>query len=190
MPGRFTFYLYTSPFQPRLSRSCFLARVCARERRKENENIIAWSARASCINASIAVLSSLFLHPSTPLSHPFPCRVSRQPAGGCTNNDIHNVRVTSNGLVTVPCLAYTARFFLRSSVYRHVGRLSLSREPADRKPEGILKRNCVTRIIHGDRSSCRVWWQWLSLLNTLPDEYVTGSNGWLRAKGVIYECKG
>ena len=50
-----------------------------------------------------------------------PCRLSRQPAGGCTNNDIHNVRVTSNGLVIVLCLAYTLmrilshHFAIRSS---------------------------------------------------------------------------
>ena len=64
IPVRFTFYLYTPPLWPRLSPgspACFLARVCARERRKENENIIARSACASCINASIAAVLSLSL---------------------------------------------------------------------------------------------------------------------------------
>lgn len=71
IPVAFTFYLYTPPLWPRLSPgspACFLARVCARERRKENENIIARSACASCINASIAAVSSLLLFPSVSLS--------------------------------------------------------------------------------------------------------------------------
>lgn len=47
--------------------------------RKENENIIARSARVmhKCIDRGGS---------SSP-----PCHLSRQPAGGCTNNDIHNV---------------------------------------------------------------------------------------------------
>lgn len=56
--------------------------------RKENENIIARSARASCINASIRSLPPLSL--SLPFSPPSPLASSLAAASGCTNNDIHN----------------------------------------------------------------------------------------------------
>lgn len=90
--------------------------------RKENENIIARSARASCINASIrASLPPLSL--SFPLA-PSPLASSLAAASGCTNNDTHNARVTSNGLVTVAlCLALTllsllsSRFVVRARLW-------------------------------------------------------------------------